>query len=57
MEGLCPKCNKTSKGQVNRRAMVDVELVTMKNGRRAAKGKCEVCGSGMFKIVKKDFQL
>jgi hypothetical protein len=34
--------------------MVDVEFVTMKNGRRAVKGRCGTCGSGMYKIVKKD---
>jgi DNA polymerase II large subunit len=33
------------------REMKDVEQVTMKNGRPALKGKCTVCGAGMFKIV------
>jgi hypothetical protein len=25
--------------------------VTMKNGRKALKGKCTVCGTGMYKIL------
>jgi hypothetical protein len=33
------------------REMKDVERVTMKNGRPALKGKCSVCGAGMFKIL------
>jgi hypothetical protein len=33
------------------REMTDVEQVTMKNGRAALKGKCTVCGAGMFKIL------
>ena len=33
------------------REMKDVEQVTMKNGRQALKGKCTVCGAGMFKIL------
>ncbi len=31
--------------------MADVEEVTMKNGRPAAKGKCVDCGCKMFKIL------
>lgn len=27
--------------------------VTMKNGRKAMKGSCTVCGTGMFKILGK----
>ena len=34
--------------------MADVEKVTMKNGRPAAKGKCAKCGCGMYKILPKD---
>ncbi len=49
MQGLCPKCNKNE--GVNRREMADVEYVVMKNGRHAAKGRCAVCGGGMYKIV------
>ena len=44
MEMYCVKC----------RAKRDVgnsfETVTMKNGKKAAKGKCPTCGTGMFKI-------
>jgi Domain of unknown function (DUF5679) len=29
------------------------EIVTMKNGRRAAKGKCPVCGTTMMRILGK----
>jgi len=28
----------------------DVEMVTMKNGKKASKGRCPVCGTSMFKI-------
>jgi len=44
MEGYCLKC-KTKKG------MKDAEKITMKNGRKAMKGKCLDCGTGMFKIL------
>jgi len=33
--------------------MVKTEPVTMKNGRKALKGKCSVCGTGMYKILGK----
>lgn len=33
--------------------MSDPEEVTMKNGRPAMKGKCPVCGTGMYKILPK----
>jgi hypothetical protein len=36
------------------REMVNTEVVTMKNGRKALKGKCAVCGTGMYKILGKD---
>jgi len=36
-----------------KREMVNVERVTMKNGRPALKGKCSVCGTGMYKILSK----
>jgi hypothetical protein len=35
------------------REMKDVVEVTMKNGRKALKGKCSVCGTGMYKILPK----
>jgi len=48
MEGYCVKCKA-------KREMIDVEEVTMKNGRKAAKGKCSVCPgkTGMYKILGK----
>jgi hypothetical protein len=42
----CLKCK-------TKREMKDVEPVTMKNGRKALKGKCTVCGTGMYKILPK----
>jgi hypothetical protein len=36
------------------REMKDVVEVTMKNGRKALKGKCSVCGCGMYKILGKE---
>jgi len=32
----------------------DGEIVTMKNGRPAAKGKCPVCGTGIQRILSQD---
>jgi len=40
MEGYCVKC-KTKRE------------ITMKNGRKAMKGKCPTCGTGMFRILGK----
>lgn len=40
----CVKCKAKTE-------MKDVETVTMKNGRPAMKGKCSVCGTGMYKIL------
>ncbi len=40
----CVKCRKKT-------AMVDMQRVTMKNGRPAVSGKCSVCGTGMYKIL------
>lgn len=45
MEAYCVKCKA-------KREMKDPENVTMKNGRKAAKGKCPDCGTSMFRIVK-----
>lgn len=45
-EGYCVKC-KAKKEIVN--AMEE----TMKNGRKAIKGKCPTCGTVMFKILGK----
>lgn len=43
-EGYCVKCKA-------KREMVDEQEVTMKNGRKAIKGKCSKCGTGMYKIL------
>jgi len=45
----CVKCKEKKEIQ-------NPEEVTMKNGRSALKGKCAVCGTGMFRIlgIKKD---
>ncbi len=43
-EGYCVKCKAKSEIQ-------DGKEVTMKNGRKALKGKCAKCGTGMFKIL------
>jgi len=42
--GYCVKCRKKTE-------MVDTKQVTMKNGRKALKGKCKICGTGMYKIL------
>lgn len=39
-EAYCVKCRQ-------KRPMTDSEEMTMKNGRRAMKGKCEVCGTNL----------
>ena len=44
--GYCVKCKE-------KRVMTDAKKVTMKNGRAAMKGKCQVCGTGMYKILPK----
>ena len=44
MQGYCVKCKAKSE-------MVNTEEVTMKNGRKAMKGKCETCNTGMYKIL------
>ncbi|HEX7973354.1 MAG TPA: DUF5679 domain-containing protein [Anaerolineales bacterium] len=43
-EAYCVKCKQ-------KRVMKDTERVTMKNGRPALRGKCTVCGTGMYKIL------
>jgi NAD-dependent SIR2 family protein deacetylase len=42
-EAYCVKCKA-------KREMNDAEDVTMKNGKKAKKGKCPDCGTTMFKI-------
>ncbi len=44
MIGYCVKCKK-------KRTMVKTSVVTMKNKRKATKGKCEKCGTGMYRIM------
>ena len=44
MEGYCLKCKQKNE-------MSDTENVVMANGRNAIKGKCSICGIGMFKII------
>lgn len=44
--GYCVKCKE-------KREMLNVEKVEIKPGRPAAKGKCSVCGTGMYKILPK----
>ncbi len=46
MEGYCVKCK-------DKREIKDGNEVTMKNGRKAMKGKCPTCGTGMFRILGK----
>ncbi|HEX2980722.1 MAG TPA: DUF5679 domain-containing protein [Anaerolineaceae bacterium] len=45
--GYCVKCK-------TKREIVDAERVTMKTGRPAIRGKCSVCGTGMYKILPKE---
>lgn len=44
--GYCVKCKAKSE-------MKETKQVTMKNGRKAMKGKCTKCGTGMYKILPK----
>lgn len=44
--GYCVKCRE-------KREMKDAKEVEMKGGRRAMKGVCSVCGTGMYKILGK----
>jgi predicted RNA-binding Zn-ribbon protein involved in translation (DUF1610 family) len=45
--GYCVHCKK-------KQEIKDATEVTMKNGRKAVKGKCPVCGTGMYRILKKN---
>lgn len=45
-QGYCVKCKAKSE-------MANAQEVTMKNGRRALKGTCSKCGTGMYKILGK----
>lgn len=44
IEAYCVKCKSNRKMEKARR-------VVMKNGRPAARGQCEACGTGMYKIL------
>jgi len=46
MKGYCMKCKA-------KKEMKDSKEVTMKNGRKAMKGKCSDCGTSMFCILSK----
>ena len=46
VEGYCVKCK-------TKREMKDAKEVKMKNGRKAMKGKCSKCGTGMYRILGK----
>ena len=46
MEGYCVKCKA-------KREIKSANEVTMKNGRKAMKGECPSCGTGMFRILGK----
>lgn len=46
MEGYCVKCK-------DKKEIKSAEEVTMKNGRKAMKGKCPTCETGMFRILGK----
>ena len=43
-QGYCVKCKA-------KKAMADAAESLLKNGRKAIKGKCPTCGTGMFKIL------
>lgn len=45
-EAYCVKCKAKQK-------MAEAKEVEMKNGRKAMQGKCEKCGTGMYKILGK----
>ncbi len=44
--GYCMKCKKPV-------PIKDPQETTMKNGRKAVKGKCSVCGTGIYRILGK----
>ena len=46
-EAYCVKCRE-------KREMKDAQVVETENGRRAAKGKCPVCGTNMTKFLPKE---
>lgn len=46
VEAYCVKCKA-------KKEMKDAQEVTMKNGRKAMKGKCPDCSTGMYRIMGK----
>jgi uncharacterized Zn finger protein (UPF0148 family) len=42
-QGYCVKCKA-------KREMKNPQNITMKNGKKAVKGVCPVCGTGVFRI-------
>jgi hypothetical protein len=42
--GFCVRCKE-------QRELLDAKEITMKNGRKAIKGKCVKCGTQVFKIT------
>lgn len=46
MEAYCVKCKE-------KKEMKDAKEVIMKNNRKAMKGSCPSCGTGMFRILGK----
>lgn len=46
MEAYCVKCKA-------KKQMQEGKEVTMKNGRKAMKGKCPDCGTSLFRIMGK----
>ena len=46
MQAYCVKCK-------TKREMKNPEATTMKNGRKATKGTCPVCGTKLFTFAKK----
>ena len=47
IKGHCMHCK-------DKRDMKDVQIVDMRPGVKAAKGKCSVCGTGMYRILPKE---
>ncbi len=45
-QGYCLKCKK-------KQEIAESKEVTMKNGKKAIKGKCPICTTGMYKILGK----
>ena len=44
MDAYCVKCKK-------KQLMKEAKEVKMKNGRKAMKGRCPTCGTGLYRIM------